>query len=258
LNAELSELHHVERLGAKRKKVIGPQDEGADFDPSSQLDPKFGINVDDVDDDQAAFAFSDKLGGTGDPSAQQPPRRVMFTPRMKDGLDAFFRMTQDDSQPKRRVRSLQVACATYGFGDASEDGFGAAFLLPDGKIYYRHGVWDWRISNEHSSNYQELRNLVESLEKAAAAGLLTNSEVWFTNNTTAEATYFRGSSKSRQLHGLVLRLRLLEMRLGIIIRVGENNDHGWCGRCVLRQSADRWWYGGSKHALVCAASFERV
>jgi hypothetical protein len=51
-----------------------------------------------------------------------------------------------------------------------------------------------------------------SLEKAAAAGLLSNTEVWlFTNNTTAEAAYFRGSSKSRQLHGLVLRLRLLEM-----------------------------------------------
>jgi hypothetical protein len=44
--------------------------------------------------------------------------------------------------------------------------------------------------------------------------------VWlFTDNTTVEAAYFRGSSKSRQLHGLVLRLRLLEMRLGIIIRV---------------------------------------
>jgi hypothetical protein len=92
--------------------------------------------------------------------------------------------------------------------------------LPDGKIYYSHGVWDWGISNEHSSNYRELRNLVESLEKAAAAGLLTNTEAWlFTDNTTAKAAYFCGSSKSRQLHGLVLRLRLLEMRLGIIIGV---------------------------------------
>ena len=61
--------------------------------------------------------------------------------------------------------------------------------------------------------------MVESLEKASEAGLLTNTEVWlFTNNTTAETAYFRGFSKSRQLHGLVLRLRLLEMRLGIIIR----------------------------------------
>jgi hypothetical protein len=74
---------------------------------------------------------------------------------------------------------LQVVCATYGFGDASGDGFGAAILLPDGKIYYRHGVWDWGISIDNSLSYRELRNLVESLEKAAAAaGLLTNTEAW--------------------------------------------------------------------------------
>jgi hypothetical protein len=127
---------------------------------------------------------------------------------------------RDVSPPKRKVRSLRVVRATYGFGDASGDGFGAAILLPDGKIFYRHGVWNWLISNEHSSNYRELRNLVESLEKAAEAGLLTNTEVWlFTDDTTAEAADYRCSSKSRELHGFVLRLRLLEMRLGIIIRV---------------------------------------
>jgi hypothetical protein len=131
-----------------------------------------------------------------EPSAQQPPRCVIFTSRMKDDLEALFQMTPDDSPPKRWVRSLWVVRATDGFGDASGDGFGASILLPDGKIYYRHGVWNSLISKEHSSNYRELRNLVESLEKAAAAGLLTNTEVWlFTDNTTAEAAYFCGSSK---------------------------------------------------------------
>jgi len=105
---------------------------------------------------------------------QQPPRWVMFTSRMKDDLRALFQMTQGDFPLAQRVCSLQVVCATYGFGDASGDGFGAAILLPNGKIYYRHGVWDWGISNEHSSHYRELWNLVESSEKAAAAGLLTN------------------------------------------------------------------------------------
>ena len=62
--------------------------------------------------------------------------------------------------------------------------------------------------------------MVESLEKAAAAGLLTNTEVWlFTDTTTAEAAYVRESCKSRQLHALVLRLHLLEMKLSIIIWV---------------------------------------
>jgi len=40
----------------------------------------------------------------------------------------------------------------------------------------------------------------------------------FTDNTTAKAA-FRGSSKSRQLHKLVLRLRVLEMKLGVRIWV---------------------------------------
>ena len=101
LNAELSELH-VGRPGAKRRKVIGPQDEGADFNPSRQLDPKFGINAEDIGVDQAAFGSSDKPGGTNSTSAQQPPRRVMFTSRMKDDLDALFKMTQDDSHPSGR------------------------------------------------------------------------------------------------------------------------------------------------------------
>jgi len=47
----------------------------------------------------------------------------------------------------------------------------------------------------------------------------------FTDNTTAEAALFRGSSKSRELHKLVLRLRVLEMKLGVriwLVHVSES------------------------------------
>jgi hypothetical protein len=37
----------------------------------------------------------------------------------------------------------------------------------------------------------------------------------FTDNTTAEAAFIHGSSKLRELHKLVLRLRVLEMKLGV-------------------------------------------
>ena len=110
-------------------------EEANEYDPSSQLDPKFGIDIEDVDTDQV-FPSSETFSGTGSSSAQQPPCRVSFTYRMKDDLEALFQMTRDASPPKRRVRSLRVVRATYGFGDASGDGFGAAILLPDGKIYY--------------------------------------------------------------------------------------------------------------------------
>jgi hypothetical protein len=177
LNAELLEVR-VDHSGPKRRKVIDSKEEAAEYDPSSLLDPKFGIDVEDVNVNQAVLFSSDKPGGANSLPAQQQPCRVTLTSCMKDNSEALFQKTQDVSPPKRRVRSLRVVCATYGFGDASGDGFGAAILPPDGKIFYRHGVWNWLISNEHSSNYRELRNLVESLEKAAAAGHLTNTEVY--------------------------------------------------------------------------------
>ena len=137
LNAELSELR-VERSGPKRRKVIGSTEEADEYAPSSQLDPKFGIDVEDVDADRL-FPSSEKFSGTGSSSVQLPPRRMTLTYRMKDDLEALFQMTRDASPPKRRVRSLRVVRATYGFGDASGDGFGGAIdLLPTRRLEFAH------------------------------------------------------------------------------------------------------------------------
>jgi hypothetical protein len=65
---------------------------------------------------------------------------------------------------------------------------------------------------EHSSNFRELRNLVESVEAAVTKGMLDNCELFmFTDNSTAEAAYYKGTSSSEALFDLVLRLRKLEM-----------------------------------------------
>ena len=39
----------------------------------------------------------------------------------------------------------------------------------------------------------------------------------FTDNSTAKSCFYRGNSKSRQLHTLVLALRMLEMTHGMTI-----------------------------------------
>lgn len=66
--------------------------------------------------------------------------------------------------------------------------------------------------DEKSSNYRELRNLVEALESAYTDGLLDDREVFmFTDNSTAEAAFFKGTSTSELLFELVLRLRKIEM-----------------------------------------------
>lgn len=107
----------------------------------------------------------------------------------------------------------------YGFGDASGRGWGASILLPDGSVYYKSGSWVEHLS-KRSSNFRELANLVYSLREAGEKGLLEGCEVFmFTDNTTAEQAFFRGTSKSRLLFDLILELRDIEMKVGARIHL---------------------------------------
>ncbi len=62
-------------------------------------------------------------------------------------------------------------------------------------------------------NWREFKNVVESLEEEAESGRLENSSVYFfTDNTTVESALYKGTSKSRKLLALVIRVKLLETR----------------------------------------------
>ena len=99
----------------------------------------------------------------------------------------------------------------YAFGDASKAGFGLSWISAFG-VKYRFGTWGRDMENG-SSDLRELKNLVDSLKKMAEASELEGLEIFvFTDNSTAEAAFFRGSSKSRRLFELVLELRELEMK----------------------------------------------
>ena len=89
---------------------------------------------------------------------------------------------------------------------------------PDG-LYGRFGIWG-QDAEDQSSNYCELRNLVETVEEEALDGYLTGGELWlFTDNTTAEGCFFRGGSSSKLLHELVLRLRRTEVEYDLTLHV---------------------------------------
>ncbi len=97
-------------------------------------------------------------------------------------------------------------------------GFGATVERPGG-IHGRFGLWG-REDEDKSSNYRELRNLVETVEEEAAEGHLTNRELWlFTDNSTAESCFFRGRSLAKLLHELVLQFRKAEVRYGFTLHV---------------------------------------
>ena len=144
----------------------------------------------------------------------EAPVRVTPVERLYLDVAALCAMFQSQTPERRLVRGISIFKINLIFGDASGAGFGSSWQVGC-EIHYRFGLWgkDMDLS---SSNLRELKNLVDTLLKMEAEGILKGVEIFvFTDNSTAERAFFKGSSKSRLLHDLVLELRLLETRAGI-------------------------------------------
>jgi hypothetical protein len=164
---------------------------------------------------EVKFGMSSLSGGE-----MEPPEYVTAVDRLKDDLLALMSLASSEKPPRRLVRMKGHVRVVYGFGDASGHGFGSSILMPNGVLLWRTGQWNWTIEQESSSNYKELRNLVEALEEASERGELVNCEVFmFTDNSTAESAYFKGTSSSEHLFDLVLRLRRIEMKGECVIHL---------------------------------------
>lgn len=143
-------------------------------------------------------------------AANDAPLLVTGVPRLRLDLKALLILVAAEEPAVRFVRPTKLHVVVYGFGDASGKGFGTTFTGKD-KIHHRVGIWGADPENA-SSNFRELANLVESLEDGVAKGQLQQCEIFlFTDNSTAENAFFKGTSSNRRLFELVLRLRLLEL-----------------------------------------------
>jgi hypothetical protein len=185
-------------------KYPGPRDQWHEEDGLIEVEQKFGM----------------------DSENNSEPEFVFPVPRLANDVQSQSKLVEPSKPPLRTVRMKSTARVVYGFGDASKQGFGSTIVTPDGKIHWTSGHWTLDqeqqsaehvdgarpIVYERSSNYRELRNLVEELEKAYKKGLLDDREIFmFTDNSTAESAYFKGTSSSELLFGLVLHLRKIEM-----------------------------------------------
>jgi len=146
---------------------------------------------------------------------------VELVPRFGTDSEALKQFFGPPMPPVRRVRCRIVIECFYGFGDASGTGFGSTFAEGQAgyRIHYRFGQWCTEISEE-SSNYRELRNLVDAVEEWVTAQSLRGVEIFlFTDNSTAEGAFWKGNSSSRKLFELVLRLKKLEWEFGLTLHV---------------------------------------
>ena len=141
-----------------------------------------------------------------------PASTITPLPRLKDDFVVLTEFTAFDAPPKVIRRRSSSASACYGFGDASGKGFGNA-IEARGKVHSEFGQWGVDVEDKHS-NYKELRNLVNAVEKAYNQGLLKDCELFlFTDNFVAECGYYNGGlNRNKDLDDLVHRLWKIQMK----------------------------------------------
>jgi hypothetical protein len=172
--------------------------------------------------------------------AAGPPKFVKAAPRLAGDLEALQHLTSLVLPPRRRVRSATTPEVYYGFGDASAMGF-ILDMEVKSDLFYRHGHW-CDATAEASSNYREVKKLVDGLEDLVRSGRVKDAKVFlFTDNSTAEAVFYHGNSTSRTLFELMLRLRKVEMDGGFNLRVIHV-----AGTRMIEQGTD----GGSRGDLT--------
>ena len=160
------------------------------------------------------------------------PNVVEAKPRLSEDMKALTSLMSSEKPLLRRVRSRKGRKVAYSFGDASEAGFGRTLAI-DGKIYYEYGQWDKR-SDGKSSNWREAQNLLDGLERAAKDYSLSGLELFiFTDNSTAEGAFWKGTSKSKLLSRIALQMRQLEMKYDLIIHVIHVS-----GKRMIKQGTD--------------------
>ncbi|KAL7564156.1 hypothetical protein ACA910_021131 [Epithemia clementina (nom. ined.)] len=141
--------------------------------------------------------------------------------------------------------------AALMFGDASGTGFGT-FLWIQGSnhVTAEHGLWT-REYGQRSSNFRELFNLVACIGSLVTDGkIIPGTKLFvFTDNSTAEAAFFKGTSTSKLLFELVLQLKCLEMTGSIFVHVI------WvAGTRMIAQGTDGLSRGDLMHGVLAGVN----
>lgn len=149
--------------------------------------------------------------GHGHSYEKRATERVRWVLRLQEDIQALCMLTESVAPPHRVLRPKEGSLdVVYAFGDASGSGFGSSFMK-DNQVSYYKGQWEDDIGVK-SSNYREFSNLVNALEQAHQDGTLQDTESFvFTDNTTAESAYYKGTSSSPELFQIILRLQNLQM-----------------------------------------------
>jgi hypothetical protein len=103
-----------------------------------------------------------------------------------------------------------------------------------------------QVTEEESSNWRKLSNLVQALKNIIIDCGLRDCEIFiFTDNTTAEGAFWKGTAKSPKLFELVLEIKMLELAYGLIIHVVHVS-----GKRMIRQGTDALSRGNHSQGVM--------
>ncbi|KAL7572469.1 hypothetical protein ACA910_000297 [Epithemia clementina (nom. ined.)] len=183
-----------------------------------------------------------------------PPQRVTAVERFKSDVKALESLTSSPFPPRILVRPNGPAKAAIMFGDAPGTGFGTSLWLHGTKeVKAEHGVWTLEYS-QGLSNFRELYNLVARVDSLVTNGSLgAGTELFvFIDNSTAESAFHKGTSRSKLLCELVLRLKCLEMTGAIFVHVV------WvAGTRMIAQGTDELSRGDLIHGVLAGMDMLR-
>lgn len=151
---------------------------------------------------------------------EKGPDTVRPASRLKDDLKVLSRLTGADHPPVALVFSKTIYIIKYTFGDASGGGFGESTSTVGSKrLRILQGTWAESMSGK-SSNFKELGNFVNKLESDAKENLISGAEMFlFTDNTTTESAFYNGTTKSKTLFELIVRLKQIELQHSVKIHL---------------------------------------
>jgi len=163
-----------------------------------------------------------KFHRTDRPKSHQEtaPTCVACVDRLKTDLDVLLDFFDDDTPYALPLRPTSYG-TMYIVGDASGTGFGnTAWSAEDEEIAAQFGGWEEKVQEE-SSNFREAYTAVLGLEDQLEKGKIQKGcEVFIvTDNWVTERVFENGSARTKKLHELVVRLRRLQMKGQIFIRV---------------------------------------
>jgi hypothetical protein len=193
--------------------VLPREERGAIVNDLSDHDDPF---EDEIERLQVAAFLGDSI--TSSLPSDNPPKTVTAVPRLHSDIDALAKFFAGDTPIQVIERPVSgTRCVVFGGGDASGEGFGSLTSPLGMAPLLRRGFWNCL---EESSNWREMRNLLDAVREEARLGRLIGCEVWLaTDNSTAEASFHKGRSSSPELDAMVLELRLLAIAGNFVLRL---------------------------------------